>query len=158
LFYVAAVDFEGTLWDVPTLVDGVTDAGFGAKLFDVAGFPAIVYADEEYQALRYIRALDQDGKQWGEPRFLATRTTRLVGAAQMPDGRLAALFANIEGNRLNMLVSNDLLGESWSQAVPVKDAVSPGLSVGFTFVDEQPCIVYFEMPVQYTTLSFAAYY
>jgi hypothetical protein len=69
LKYVRATAADGTGWGTPLTVDnaGVTDVGWNPSMAIVNGTPAIAYYDNTNSDLRYVRANDADGTNWGHP-------------------------------------------------------------------------------------------
>lgn len=73
LYFVRALDPEGTAWGLPVAVDisGISN-GYDPSLAVVNGNPAISYYLMDTGDLRYVRAGDAQGTGWGAPVSLDT--------------------------------------------------------------------------------------
>ncbi len=128
----------GLLWGVPVVVDAGDagqDVGQFASLAVVNGRPAIAYYDATRQELRFIRANDIDGVDWGSVQVVDVVKTEQSGGwfgqgtTTGGGGKFATLLV-IGGKPviayyqesygdLRLVRANDAEGTAWSQPVTV---------------------------------------
>jgi hypothetical protein len=133
------------------------DAGQGlnaeySRVFDMvlsAGNPALLYqvSTNDGEEVRYVRALDVQGTQWGAPITLISDWVSSIDLAQI-GGNPAIGYA--DGSELVYRVANDAAGSSWAPAVTVATG-DLSHSVSLAEVAGTPALVYLDRsyPEQY---------
>jgi PKD repeat protein len=128
LLYNRALDDTTLAWADPVLVDQLEKVEGAADLVEVDGFPAVVYYDDGLGGLKYRRALDTQGSEWGELVVLTTQASRLHMTAII-DGRPAVLFNDRIDDDVKFVSANDPQGRLWS--FPSTVTVETSITLGF---------------------------
>lgn len=107
-----------TSWSEAVLIDD-TDSASAAlpQMCMVNGCPAVAYVRDlgSQDELRYRRALDPAGSQWGPIEYLSMQTpaVRTDLHLDLLNGRPAVRYFSSGNKTVMMLQANDVLGESW---------------------------------------------
>ena len=130
------------------LVDHDGDVGEYPSMAIVDGFPAIAYQDYENYALKYVRALDARGRNWGTPitidlgdpsRYQYNGYISLV----VVDGNPAIAFYDYDQYNLYFVRSTDAQGTNWGTPVCADcGSVDRGEVSAMTVVNGNPAIIY----------------
>ena len=113
LIYNRALDHTSENWSQSTvLVDEHEKAQGYMRLLEVVNRPALVYKDDASADMKYRRALDADGSDWGEAVILDPRGGNRRLAA-IVDGRPAVLYDDRISGRLMLITANDVVGSYW---------------------------------------------
>jgi PKD repeat protein len=128
LLYNRALDDTTLAWADPVLIDQLEKVEGAADLVVADGFPAVVYYDDGLGGLKYRRALDAQGSEWGELVVLTTQASRLHMTAII-DGRPAVLFNDRIDDDVKFVSANDPQGRLWS--FPSTVTVEESITLGF---------------------------
>lgn len=111
LRYASCLDYNGTEWRDPIVLDDAAWTGESACLQLVSGHPVISYRRYEYNSgwfsrLRYIRALDLQGCTWGPPvELVNSGDAGFYNSLAQINGNLAiSYYAGTNGNLMYALV------------------------------------------------------
>jgi hypothetical protein len=160
LKFVRATNANGTSWGQPVVVDGTQYAtpfssdcacGYGTSLALVNGNPAISYYDATSGSLKFVRALDASGTDWGEIMTLsytgfgmdsefATADTSLA----VINGNPAICFYNSVNDDLMFIRSSDASGTFWDPPIIVDGTDSVGLFATMALINGNPAISYYD--------------
>ena len=147
LFLVLSIaGATGTEYSV--LVDDDVDVGKMSSLTIVDGFPAIAYEDHENETLKYVRALDAQGKTWGTPQTLNLHDDDIelyYGKIELRvvSGNPAIAFYDYDGEDLYFIRATDAQGTNWG--VPIcADCSSDdtGEELSMAVINGNPAIAY----------------
>lgn len=125
LKYVQATDASGSTWGTPVTVDMTTDVAIGefSSLEEINGRPAIAYShivsnsgDNSNRRMRYIRANDVNGTNWGSPQTINNEGTATEINLSILDGKPVVACRNNNTKTLVFLRANDADGASWQNA------------------------------------------
>lgn len=105
-----------------------TQAWGELELFNVGGNPALAYAGKDDKSVRFIRATDPLGQNWGAPVTVATLPVQEPGtlSAIVVNGRPAIVYAeliDISGPEARMLYVRALDAEGSAWGTPLEPAV-----------------------------------
>jgi hypothetical protein len=115
LFYRAA-DTSMLSWSSAVLVDEHEKPGENTILFEAAGNPAVAYLETGADELRFRRALNADGSQWGAPVVVDARANgRQLGGSV--GGRPALVYGDRISGDLMFVAANDAEGRRWGKPV-----------------------------------------
>lgn len=142
LMYAQALDATGQTWDAPVIID-IGQSGGELSLREIAGRPAVAYYKD--RALKFMRAEDAAGHQWGEPAtvaggldtFWSLHTIRLLEV----DGKPAIIYR--DGGFI-YVEATDETGASWGAAES-----SGALTGSYNFaavVGGCPALSYYDRP------------
>jgi hypothetical protein len=142
LKYVIAGDAAGTSWETPLTVDSAGVVGKYASLAVVDGRPAIAYYDDapNYD-LKYVRASDTGGAQWGTP--VTVDGDGQVGpyaSLAVVNGRPAIAYAYRALPYLSYVRALDATGALWG--TPGTIGTGPVGSVSLAAVDGLPTVAF----------------
>ena len=119
LMYVRASDVNGDDWDTPKTLDGSgVDVGLTPSLAVVDGYPAVSYVGDVENRMKYIRAKDVDGDEWGTPISVIGSEFGWFASMCVVQGRPAFSFTNydtpgeIEG--MMYVRAHDRQGREWN--------------------------------------------
>jgi len=110
LKYASAWDYAGTDWRDPIVLDDAAYTGEHSCLAVVNGHPVVSYRRLEYTTewvgrLRYIRALDRQGRTWGLPVELANAGDTLHSSVAEINGSLAInYYQELNANLMYTLI------------------------------------------------------
>jgi hypothetical protein len=150
LCYLRADDAQGTSWTTPRVIINNTGSfSSGIALHEVAGNPAIAYADGALVNLYYIRADSPDGSTWGNAAVDIDLSGDVFGYTEMRivDGNPAIVYANL--NRAFYIRAGNSTGDlqaDWPDPpVNVSGAADNGAGkMGFVVAGGNPAICYWE--------------
>jgi hypothetical protein len=165
MLFLRAKDPAGASWLPTAALEPELSEGFSnpALLIDAAGMPAIAWRDGRLSQVKYFRALDVDGRQWGASQVLAVEAGRPL-ALIVADGRPGVLFLMNDTYELRFLASNDAEGAHWGLPVTVDTDACFGVSqhiVALLELGGRLAVAYSSHiggGASYTQLRFAMYY
>ena len=120
---IGPVNASSSTWIGTGLVDSgnaSADVGRHVSMLVVEGYPAMAYYDETNQDLKYVRALDARGTNWGIPVTVASRNN--VGkypSLCLINGNPAISYYDETNGGLMYVRANDAPGVFWGTPVPV---------------------------------------
>ena len=125
LYYVRAVNADGTQWSAPVVIDNTNDCG-AAALAIIEGRPAVGYvAYVGSQAVgyevRYKRADNSAGSSWPSSHRVVKQDGRVVFGLEDINYHPAIALATCQGTDIMYFVASDSVGNSWPQGVVVDD-------------------------------------
>ncbi|MBL9131145.1 MAG: choice-of-anchor D domain-containing protein, partial [Verrucomicrobiaceae bacterium] len=142
LKYMRATKQDGSSFSIQITVDATGDVGASTSLFIVDGHPAIAYREGGGSSgrLKYVRANDQWGREWGAPVVVSELKSAFI-TLQVVGGRPAiAFYASDEGD-LCFVRANDVTGASWSTVRTVASEGNVGLQASMDIVNGRPAIL-----------------
>lgn len=122
LFFVKALDTLGTTWGPHVSVDSTGGAGRPyPTMLEVAGLPALAYANNMNGDIYYVRASNADGDEWEAPIVLHGPPNPSVTYPSMAivQGNPAVAFVNNSPVNVKYIRSGDALGDSWGTSMDV---------------------------------------
>ncbi len=120
---IGPVNASSSAWIGTSLVDSTNasaDVGRHVSMLVVEGYPAMAYYDVSNQDLKYVRALDARGTNWGIPVTVASRNN--VGkypSLCLINGNPAISYYDETNGGLMYVRANDAPGVFWGTPVPV---------------------------------------
>jgi len=147
LKYVRADDANGSEWGTPVTVDGGggDNVGYYTSLAVVNGNPAVSYRDHTNGDLKYVRASDADGNNWGSP--VTVDSEGDVGAytsLAVVNGNPAISYYDETNGNLKYVWASDVDGSSWETPVIVDSAGDVGTYASLAVVNDHPAISYYD--------------
>jgi hypothetical protein len=117
LEYIQAQDDSGATWnemDIIT-VDGGNGIGLYSSMIIVQGVPAIGYADQDNEEVRYVLAADADGDTWNSPESIESGTTDDGTSLLLVNGYPAISY--ILDEELHYCRAGDVSGTTWNSPI-----------------------------------------
>lgn len=147
LKYLRSQDTAGGNWPIPVTVDEGFESGeVGSSVSHavINGNPAVAYYDITNGALKYIRALDARGINWGDPITIgnAARLEQCVFLTTV-NGRPAIGYSGV-GGVLKYVRALDADGTSWQTPVTADGSMAVGSYITMAVVNGSPAIACFD--------------
>nr|MDQ3023527.1 hypothetical protein [bacterium] len=138
IYYVRALDAQGSAFGTPYLLDGTT-AG-DVRLLNVAGHPAVAYPDSTGVVV-FVRSTDDDGVNWGAPVPVGSGVVSHFDL-ELVNGRPAVSYVN--GGDLYYVRAASANGSSWGSTV-LLDAVDFLAYGSMEVLNGNPAVLYYSM-------------
>ncbi len=144
LKFVRATDASGSAWGTPIIADNATgNVRFYTSIQIVDGNPAIAYYDNTRGDLKYVRATNASGTDWGTPIFVDTiGDMGQFASLQVVNGFPAIAYRDFSAGDLKYIRAIDAVGTAWG--IPVRlDAIGDvGVYNSLEIVGGKPAIAY----------------
>ncbi len=126
-------------------VDEDTDVGRYSSLAVVDGNPAISYYDTDHTNLKYVRALDINGEDWGSPMTLDNvfSVGEYTSMAVVDGNPAISYYADVQQD-LKYIRATDPQGTAWGAFVRVDTDGNVGKYTSMTIVEGRPAIAYYD--------------
>jgi formylglycine-generating enzyme required for sulfatase activity len=153
LKYIRAADSMGMSWETPLTLDSPDSsdsAGAHSSLAVINGNPAISYHDATNGDLKYIRATDATGSNWGPPLTVDTGDTANVGTFTsliVVDGNPAISYYDGTNGDLKFVRATDANGTAWGTPVTPDSTGSVGTYCSLQVVYGRPAISYYDATI-----------
>ena len=151
--YIAAIAYHGASilidqlmlsTEVGTIQQPLDNSGGYTSLAKVNGHPAISYYDETEHDLRYVRASDPLGENWGAALTLdSTGDTGQWTSLKVVDGRPAIAYYDFTAKVLRYIRAEDADGSTWGTPVTVDPTPNCGEYCSLDLVAGYPAISYY---------------
>ena len=131
-------------WEVLTL-DSSRDVGRYASLAVVNGYPAISYYDYSNTSLKFIRAKDASGTDWGIPQTLdSTGTPGSHTSLAVVNGNPAISYFDLHYGTLKFIRAEDANGTIWGSPQTLDSSAAVGQFTSLVVVNGYPAISYYD--------------
>ena len=132
-------------WSTVLVDDGGDDiVGHYTSLEVVNNQPAISYNDDTNDNLKYVRAVDAIGEDWGTPVLLDTANVRSESDLLVVDGFPAVAYFDSTQKHLKFIRAKDANGTSWNTPETVDDSGNADWMLGAGIVAGNPAICYLD--------------
>ncbi len=143
LHYSRSTSDDGSSWGAGVFPDPEEGRGYGAKILDSAGYPAILYESYFEDWIYFVRALDETGDSWGTP-VAVCQGWDIVSASV--DGKPAGVFYDFNEEFYKYLSASSADGSSWNTPVTIPGVLSWYVSLSaLPTSPETPAIAFFDM-------------
>lgn len=152
LYFMRALDEDGTAWGESVLVDGGMGDSHGTspQLAIVNGRPAISYNNEtvdlQSKGLMYVRALDSDGAAWDTPVEVKGPVSGGYGRHDAPlaviAGRPAIAYRFGGPTQIGYIRASDENGTAWGVSTTIGGATPVGWNIHLQEYAGLPALVY----------------
>ena len=129
-------------WDTTQVLDSQGNVGLYVSMQIVDGYPAVAYYHNQDRELRYMRATDPDGRNWGSPVVVAVGG-RYASMAVVNNKPAIAYFSKTGENLMFVRASNPQ-GTSWGTPMTLDAPGSVGHYISLDTITGAPAISYFD--------------
>jgi hypothetical protein len=112
LLFVRATAASGANWNAPQLLYPTANTSAGISIATVGGPPVVSFSDSVTNTLQYMRALDNEGTNWGAPLSLDTGGD-FSGLAMIDNYARPGIVYRDADQRLKVIRATDLTGSAW---------------------------------------------
>ena len=148
LKYVRASNASGTIWAAPATPDTGVQSGTVGQFTSQAiinGNPAICYYDNSNQDLKYVRALDSGGTNWGEPMTIeSTGTVGTYPSLAVVNGNPAISYYDQTNGDLKYVRASNASGATWGVPMNLDSSGIVGSFSSLAVVDGNPAVSYYD--------------
>ena len=153
LYYVRSTTASGSLaadWTGLKIIEEIGAVGFYPSMAVVNGHPAVSYTDDTLHVLKYSRALDANGTNWGTPAILDSIGTGFVEqniSLVVINGNPAISYYDGTPDDLKYVRSttaSGTLAADWSTPVTLDSIGDVGQFTSLAAVNGNPAISYYD--------------
>ncbi|QQR86539.1 MAG: T9SS type A sorting domain-containing protein [Flavobacteriales bacterium] len=139
LMYVRALDPDGLTWGEPVVVyDAALSVAQFSSLAVVNGKPAIAFRDESMNRVRYVRANDANGADWGAPVTCGVAGTGYYADLKVVNGSPAICHTN--AGAPFFVRANDVNGDTWGTTSLVVSNADNVNAASLEVIGGVPCV------------------
>jgi len=144
LKFVRATDASGSAWGTPIIADKATGkVRFYTSMQIVDGNPAIAYYDNTRGDLKYVRATNVSGTDWGTPIFVdTTGDMGQFASLQVVNGFPAIAYRDFSAGELKYIRALDAVGTAWGTPAKLDVIGDVGVYNALEIVGGKPAIAY----------------
>ena len=141
------INFVDSTGYPPVNTDNATNVGSYSSAATVNGFPAMAYYDIGNRDLKYVRATDASGINWGTPVTIdAGGTVGQFTSLTIVNGNPAIAYYDVTNTNLKYVRATDVNGTSWAAPVTVESsAADVGQYASLAVVNGNPAISYYDL-------------
>jgi len=144
LYFIRAIDAQGTNWGTPICVDcSSDDRGEELSMAIVNGNPAIAYRDYDNDTVLFVRATNATGTAWGAP-VLASGVNGSDIEIVIADGRPAIAYFDYDNYNVEYVIADDNNGSAWGTPVVLDNTMGTYDELAMTIVNGNPAVAYYD--------------